>query len=169
MPRVKNSFRTADKQLYKDFRKEYPHRKISFSEYYNIIHSFSNYFREYILETGHITRLGAGLGDFTIRKFKPEATKIDENGNVKIRLHIDWKKTQEKGKKIYHMNYDTDGYVAAWKWIKDSAIISNRRVWFFVPSRTTKRLLPHYIRADKSCMDKYIEWQFREDKHDFIF
>ena len=130
-----------------------------------IIHSFSNYFREHILETGETVKLSGGLGEFTIQKKKSVKIAII-NGEPKVALSVDWKKTKEKGKKIYNFNYDTDGYRFRWLWIKRNAMFRNKDFWYFKPSRTTSRLLTHYLRVDNSYQHKYSEWSKFLDKND---
>lgn len=127
-----------------------------YAQWKKIIYSFMYNFRDHILETGEIVKLDEGLGAFTIRKRKPVKTRMI-NGEMKIALPVDWKKTKEKGKKIYHFNFETEGYKFKWWWIMRLATFSNISVWTFKASRDSRRLLARYLKTDKKYQNIYCE------------
>jgi hypothetical protein len=156
--RVSVDWRSTSKENYISFKKAYPEIKISFDQWKNIIYTFNEDFKTYILETGEKGKLPGGIGDFSINKKKCKHKKIAPDGREFINLPIDWKKTKEKGKKIYNFNHHTEGYRFRWIWFKKTARFKNSDLWWFKTSRTTSRLLSHYLKTDKKYQHKYGEW-----------
>ncbi len=103
MPRRAIEFRTASRENYNDFCKKHPSISLTFDEWRNILYSFNDSFRNYILETGERAKLPYGLGEFTINKKKRR--KMKGPNDEFINLAVDWKKTKEKGKIIYNLSY----------------------------------------------------------------
>lgn len=155
--RVKIDWRSASKENYNNFCKKHPSIKLSFDEWRNIIYTYTDFFKEYILETGEKAKLPFGFGEFSINK-KKRRKKIGLN-NEFVNLPVDWKKTKEKGKIIYNFNFHTEGYFFGWFWFKESTRMKNVHLWYFKPTRTTSRLLSHYIRADDKYQHLYREWK----------
>jgi nucleoid DNA-binding protein len=150
-------YRTGSLESHKEFCKKHPDVKLSYDEYRNIIYSFNYMFVEHILETGEKVKLPAGLGDFSINKRKRKKT-ININGVEMINLPIDWKKTKEKGKRIYNFNFHTEGYNFKWNWFKRSARFKHSDLFYFKPSRITSRLLGHYLKVDEKYQHTYATW-----------
>jgi len=155
--RMKVDWRSASKDNYNSFCKKHPSIKLTFDEWRNIIYSFNDAFKEYILETGERARLPFGFGEFSINKKKRR--KMKGLKDEYVNLPIDWKKTKEKGKKIYNFNFHTEGYFFGWMWFKKTARLKHSNLWYFKPSRNTSRLLSHYIRADDKYQHMYCEWK----------
>jgi hypothetical protein len=155
--RVKVDWRSASVENYKSFCKKNPSIKLTFDEWRTIIYSFNDAFKEYILESGEKAKLPFGFGEFSVNK-KKRRKKIGLN-NEFVNLPVDWQKTREKGKIIYNFNYHTEGYFFGWMWFKDSARLRHTELWYFKPSRTTSRLLSHYIKADDKYQHMYREWK----------
>lgn len=158
MARVKVDWRSSSKDNYKNFCKKNALIQITFDEWKNIIYSFSDAFKNYILESGDKARLPYGFGEFSINKKKRKRYKIVDGVEV-INLPIDWQKSREKGKRIYNFNYHTEGYFFGWTWFKESTKFRNVSLWYFKPSRNTSRLLSHYIKTDNKYQHIYNEWQ----------
>jgi len=150
-------FRTASKTQYKDFCEKHPQMNISWDQWRNIIYTFNESFKTYLLETGDRVRLPGGIGDFAISKKKKR--KFTGQNNEYINLSVDWKKYQEKGKIIYNFNHHTDGYILWWKWFKKTGRFQNTVLWMFKPCRATSRLLAHYIKTDPKYQHLYNEWK----------
>lgn len=160
MPRPVIEFRTASKECHIDFCKKHPEINLSYEEWRIIIYSFNEAFRDYILETGEKVKLPCGFGEFSIKKKKRR--KVKSNGEKEfINLPIDWKKTREKGKVIYNFNYHTEGFFFGWQWFKDPARFRFSDLWFFKPSRTTSRMLAHYLKTDDKYQHIYREWNIK--------
>lgn len=156
--RVKIDWRSASKENYNQFCKKHPSIKLSFDEWRQIIYSFTDAFKEYILETGERARLPFGFGEFSINKKKRRKIK-GVDGKEFINLPIDWKKTKEKGKIIYNFNYHTEGYFFGWMWFKETARLKYLDLWYFKPSRVTSRLLSHYLKTNEKYQHLYHEWK----------
>jgi len=158
MCRVSVDWRSSSRENYDDFCKKNPTIKVSFDKWRSIIYEFNESFKTYILETGHKAKLPSGFGEFSIIKKVRKKTKILPDGREIINLPIDWKRTKEKGKKIYNFNYHTEGFSFRWKWFKKSARLKNTDLWWFKPSRTTSRLLCHYLKTDPKYQHIYVQW-----------
>jgi len=156
--RVKVEWRSASRENYKLFCKKHPNIKLTYVEWENIIYSYNDMFREYILETGNKEKLPIGMGEFSIIKKKRRKMK-GKNGEEFINLPVDWKKTKEKGKIIYNFNYHTEGYFFGWHWFRNTARFKHSHLWFFRPMRVTSRLINHYIKIDPKYQHIYHEWQ----------
>jgi len=157
MARVAVDWRSASRDNYKSFCKKYPSIKLTFDEWRNIIYSFNEAFKIYILETGEKAKLPFGFGEFSINK-KKRRKKKGLNDEF-INLPIDWQKTKEKGKIIYNFNYHTEGYFFGWMWFKEAVRLKHSMLWYFKPSRTTSRLLSHYIKTNDKYQHLYREWK----------
>jgi nucleoid DNA-binding protein len=156
--RTKIDWRSASKENYNSFCKKHPSIKLTFDEWRNIIYSFNDAFKEYILETGERARLPFGFGEFSINKKKRRKIK-GVDGKEFVNLPIDWKKTKEKGKRIYNFNFHTEGYFFGWMWFRVTSRFRQSNLWYFKPSRNTSRLLSHYLRANDKYQHLYNEWK----------
>lgn len=157
--RVKVDYRTGSVEAYKDFCTKNPEFKLTYSEWSQIIYGFNEDFRNYILETGDMAKLPYGLGPFSINKKKRRTKKRSPNGQEFMNLPVDWVKTREKGKIIYNFNFHTDGYFFGWLWDKKQARFKHADFWRFKPSRTSSRMIAHYIKIDKKYQHLYREWK----------
>jgi|SRR6478736_4226742 len=153
-------WRSASTSEYHKFRKKYPHIKLTIDEWKNILYGFNEGFKTYILETGEKEKLPAGFGPISINKKKTKRIKVDPQGVSRINLPVDWKKTREKGKKIYNFNYHTEGYRFSWMWFKDKSRLPYTKLWYFKPTRVTSRILAHYLKVDEKYQHIYRTWKF---------
>ena len=156
--RVSVDWRSASKDNYNDFCKKNPSIKLTYDEWRIIIYTFNESFREYILETGDKAKLPAGFGEFSINRKRRRRFKTC-NGEEKINLPVDWKRTKEKGKIIYNFNFHTEGFFYGWIWFKKTARFKQSDLWYFKPSRTTSRLLSHYLKTNDQYQHLYREWK----------
>jgi nucleoid DNA-binding protein len=157
--RTKIDWRSSSKENYNKFCKNYPSIKLTYDEWRNILYTFNESFKEYILETGDRAKLPYGFGEFSINKKKRRRLKNNIDGKEFVNLPIDWQKTKEKGKVIYNFNYHTEGYFFGWMWFKNTARFKNADLWYFKPSRLTSRLLSHYIKTNDKYQNIYREWK----------
>ena len=156
--RTKVDWRSSSKDNYNQFCKKHPSVILTYDEWRNIIYTYNELFKEYILETGYKAKLPYGFGEFSINKKKRRKLKgID--GKEFVNLPIDWQKTKEKGKVIYNFNYHTEGYFFGWMWFKPTARFKNSDLWYFKPSRLTSRLLSHYLKTSDKYQNIYREWK----------
>lgn len=159
MPRVAIDYRSASNDSYSSFKKAHPEVKVTLDEWKNILYMFNEEFKTYILETGEKAKLPGGIGEFSINKKKRKQIVVNpETGEEHINLPVDWKKTKEKGKKIYNFNYHTEGFFFGWMWFKKTARFKFSDLWYFKASRVTSRLLAHYIKTDEKYKHQYRQW-----------
>jgi nucleoid DNA-binding protein len=157
--RTKVDWRSSSKDNYNNFCKKHPSIKLTYDEWRNILYTYNECFKEYILETGEKAKLPFGFGEFSINKKKRRKLKNDVDGKEFVNLPIDWQKTKEKGKVIYNFNYHTEGYFFGWMWFKSTARFKNSDLWYFKPSRLTSRLLSHYLKTNDKYQYIYNEWK----------
>lgn len=155
--RVKVDWRSASRENYNDFCKKNSSLELSFDDWRNIIYTFNEEFKNYILETGEKAKLPFGFGEFSINK-KKRRRKKGLNDEF-VNLPIDWQKTKEKGKRIYNFNFHTEGFFFGWMWFKKSSRLRNVDLWYFKASRVTSRLLSHYIKTNEKYQHIYNEWK----------
>lgn len=157
--RVAVDWRSASKDNYNKFCKEHPSIKLTYDEWRNILYNFNESFKTYILETGDKAKLPMGFGEFSVNKKKRKKTIVNPyDGKEYVNLAVDWKKTKEKGKRIYHFNFHSEGYSFRWMWFKKSARLKFLPLWYFKPSRSTSRLLAHYIKTSEKYQHIYNTW-----------
>jgi nucleoid DNA-binding protein len=159
MARVKVDWRSSSKDNYNLFCKKYPSITLTYDEWRNILYTYNESFKEYILETGEKVKLPFGFGEFSINKKKRRKLKNNVDGKEFVNLPIDWQKTKEKGKVIYNFNYHTEGFFFGWMWFKNTARFKNSDLWYFKPSRLTSRLLSHYLKTNDKYQYIYNEWK----------
>lgn len=157
MPRPIVEWRSGSKDNYNDFCKKHPTTILSYQQWRKIVYGFNESFREYILETGERGKLPFGIGEFSIIKKKRKRIKVKE-GKEYMNLPIDWKKTKEKGKRIYNFNFHTEGYFFGWIWFKYTSRIVQADLWYFKPCRLTSRLLSYYLKTNDRYQHLYCEW-----------
>lgn len=156
MARTKIDFRSGSKANYLDFCKKHPDVEISFEDWKNIVYTYNDMYRIYILETGEKVKMPMGLGQFSINKKKRKRRK-GPNGEY-INMAVDWQKSKALGKRIYILNHHTDGYFFGWMWFKRTARFKHYKLWYFKPARVTSRLLNHYLVSDEKYQHIYQEW-----------
>jgi len=157
--RTKIDWRSSSKDSYNNFCKKHSSIKLTYDEWRNILYTYNESFKEYILETGERVKLPFGFGEFSINKKKRRRLKNNVDGKEFVNLPIDWQKTKEKGKVIYNFNYHTEGYFFGWMWFKQTARFKNSDLWYFKPSRLTSRLLSHYLKTNDKYQNIYQEWK----------
>jgi nucleoid DNA-binding protein len=157
--RTKIDWRSSSKDSYNDFCKKHTSIKLTYDEWRNVLYTYNESFKEYILETGEKVKLPFGFGEFSINKKKRRKLKNNIDGKEFVNLPIDWQKTREKGKVIYNFNYHTEGFFFGWMWFKPSARFKNSDLWYFKPSRLTSRLLSHYLKTNDKYQYIYNEWK----------
>lgn len=147
----------ASRENFSRFQEENPGIQLTYTQWANVIYLFNYGIRDEILDTGTIFKLPWGLGKLTISKKKRKKLVTLPTGEEKVNLAVDWKKTKEKGRYIYHMNYHTDGFSFKWKWFPETARFKYHRIWVFKPSRVSSRLITHYLKTYDAAI-KYHEW-----------
>lgn len=161
--RPKIDFRTAGKAAYLLFKQQHPHEDVSFKQYRDILLMFNTLLVEHILSTGSRVRLPHGLGEISIAKYTPRRYKTftDKAGNLATipGLPINWQKTREHKKIIYHLNAHTDGYKFRWKWFKSRARFAAAPCFTFKANRASSRKLAAYLKSGPQYAQIYRQWQ----------
>ena len=165
MSRRKKEYRTYSRENYEVFIKEnnISERDLTYPKYCKNLQVCNWMFVEYALRTGVKVSLPHGFGSLAVNKKMLKKYKIykDKDGleQKKINLRIDWKKTNELGKKIYHTNEHTDGYNYRWIWFVPDAKIFLSSLYIFKPGRYASRAINKYLRKPNSdYKHMYLEW-----------
>ena len=122
---------------YKEFKKDNDksrHATIDYSLYKGICADFNKAIVNHILEDSGTFKVPHRLGEIRIQKKKM-------NFSFSKTLMVDWKKTNEVGTRVYHMNDHSDNFRYKWYWRKSRAIIKNKSAYSFTATRANKRTL----------------------------
>jgi len=146
MPKLKHptqinvtTFNTAseiDYKLYKKYCKDQNIEPVDYRMYKKVLTTSNQILSEKVLD-GKRIKLPFGLSDVFINKYKQEV----KNQDGKVNLPIDWKRTKEFGKKIYHLNKHTDGFIFKWFWAKGDAKFKFKDLWSFKAVRKNTRAI----------------------------
>ena len=109
-----NKFRNTKtmRDAYKLYKSEYP-GTIDYSTYASIIKTFNKQLMDKILNDAFEFEMPYRLGTLRIKKTK---TWFDPKT-----MKVDWKKTKEIGKRVYHMNEHTNYFNFRFFWKKKTA------------------------------------------------
>lgn len=140
--KVQNPYTFIDMyQMYiKEVDKGSPY-DITYNEYVEVCSLFYKKVIDYLLFNNGTWIFPYGLGALHIIKKKLKVTKDN--------LPIDWKLTREYGKRIYHLNEHTSGFLYRFYWDKRNSKQTNRFLYIFDPSRSNKRRLAKLIKSGK--------------------
>lgn len=158
--RVKREYSTHSKANYERFLKEHKltEQDISFEKFVKNLKVCNWMFIEYALRTGQKVQLPFGFGCLAINKRKPKRY-VEFNGKRYLNLRVDWAKTKQVGKKVYHTNDHTDGYSYKWMWFPKDAKFHLSELYVFKATRLASRAINKYIRKPNSIYkDLYLEW-----------
>lgn len=80
---------------------------------------------------GRVVKLPHSMGSMWVKKYQadPENPPIDLNAS------------KLAGKKIYHLNFHSDGYAAKWVWSKRNNLVTNLIYYSFHATRANSRSL----------------------------
>ena len=136
--------------FYESYEKEYKElsNQLTKKQYIKVIKHIMYLIREEIIMNNKVYRPNNLIGRFGIVKRK---RKVGFNN----KLSIDWKKTKEHNKYIYHLNKHTENSYFRWTWEKNSyhCRFRNKSLYNFRPVRESKRMLARYI--NKKAADPY--------------
>jgi hypothetical protein len=158
--RVKREYSTYSKANYERFIAENKLTKeeIPFDKYVKNLKVCNWLFIEYAIRTGKKAQLPFGFGNIAVNKKKLKRYK-EFNGKTYINLQIDWAKTKQYGKRIYHTNEHTDGYNYKWMWFPKEAKLHLSHLYVFKATRNASRVLSKYLKRPNSIYkDLYLEW-----------
>lgn len=129
--------------FYNLYKKEHKNG-LSRKEYMGAMTEFFVELRIEIIEKRYNFRMPFRLGDIRIKKCK-------HTGDLDAH-RIDWKKTKELNKKVYHLNIHTGRYYFKWVWnkIHSGIKVKNRNFYHFRPVRASTRHLAKHIKESSS-------------------
>lgn len=116
---------------------------VDYKTYRALIESFNKAMVDKILNESYEFKLPYRLGSLRIRKKKMSFKS-------KNALRVDYKRSRESGKLVYHMNDHRDNFNYRWYWKKKTAIVKNKTAYSFTPTRANKRELARLLLTDKS-------------------
>lgn len=160
MSRRKKEYRTYSRENYDRFLKEnnISEKELPYPKYCKNLEVCNWMFIEYALRTGQKVYLPYGFGPLAVNKKKLKMYKEHE-GKKYINLRVDWKKTREIGKKVYHTNEHSDGFNFRWMWFSDEAKFAFADLYVFKPGRYASRAINKYIRkVNAQYKEIYLEW-----------
>tara|TARA_R110000764_G_scaffold172593_3_gene259423 strand:+ start:430 stop:897 length:468 start_codon:yes stop_codon:yes gene_type:complete len=122
---------------YKEFKKtsnKNSHFAVDYSLYKSICADFNKKIVHHILEDSGTFKVPHRLGEIRIQKKKMNFT-------IPNKLMVDWKRTNELGTRVYHLNDHTDNFRYKWYWRKSKAIVKNKTAYSFTATRENMRAL----------------------------
>lgn len=147
-----NTASEADYKMYKQYCKEQEIEPVDYRTYKRILTTSNDIISQKILQ-GERIKLPFTLSDVFINKYKQEV----KNKDGKVNLPIDWKRTKEFGKKIYHLNKHTDGFIFKWFWAKGEAKFKFKDLWAFKAVRKNTRAINNMVKNGEDL--KFKEYQ----------
>ena len=159
MSRRKREYRTYSRENYDRFLKEnhLSEKDLPYNKYCKNLEVCNWMFVEYALRTGSKVLLPYGFGALAVNKKMLKRYK-EHDGKKYINLRVDWKKTKEAGKKIYHTNEHSDGYNFRWLWFNADAKLHLSDLYVFKPCRYASRAINKYLRRPGQYKELYLEW-----------
>lgn len=115
---------------------------VDYSTYKGICADFNKKITKHILHDSGTFKLPHRLGEIRIQKKKMDFSMLNK-------LKVDWKRTKELGKRVFHLNDHTDNYRYKWYWKKRTVIVKNKSVYSFIPTRTNARALAQILLTTK--------------------
>jgi hypothetical protein len=147
-------YSSGDPCNYKDYMKENPESTLSYEAWLNIIRTFNEMFREYLLQTGERERIPYGMGSIAVNKSKTIATVVIAGRECPV-LPIDWEKSRIAGRTIRITNNHSDGFRFKWRYFRNESTMRMKELWCFKPNRETSRMIVNYVKGEDG--HKYIE------------
>lgn len=111
---------------------------VPYAQYKRILKEMSSTILEHVLERSEGFKMPYGLGFIQIGKYKPKSYN-DKS------LSVDYKASNEYGKRIYHLNEHSDGYKFRLYWSKIPRVFPDRYKYQLCFVRANKRRLAQLI------------------------
>ena len=112
--------------------------EVDYSLYKRVLEEMCNVILEHILNASEGFKMPYGLGFIQVGKYKPK--EINDKS-----LSVDYKSTNEYGKRIYHLNEHSDGYKYRLHWSKIPRTFPDRYKYQLSFVRANKRKLAQLI------------------------
>ena len=114
--------------------------ELEYSEYVAIATEFYKEMMDHILLKAGTFYMPFGLGDVHVVKAKLNLDNIDHK-------QLDWKTTNEVGKRVYHLNEHSNGYKYLFQWDRIRSRIKKLYIYRFQLTRSNKRRLAQLIKS----------------------
>ena len=134
------------KDAFKEFaltQNKNSHFLVDYSLYKEICAEFNKNIVSHILEDSGTFKVPHRLGEIRVQKKKM-------NFNSKNRLMVNWKKSNELGIRVYHLNDHRDNFRYKWYWRKSKAIVKNKTAYSFTATRENMRGLAKILLTNKN-------------------
>lgn len=159
MSRRKLEYRTYSKENYLRFIAEnkVSEQELPYKKYCKNLEVCNWMYIEYALRTGSKVYLPFGFGSIAVNKKKLKLYK-EYKGKKYVNLRVDWFKTKQLKKKVYHTNEHSDGYNFRWMWFPNDSRLHLTDLYVFKPGRYPGRTINTYIRNPNfQYKDLYLE------------
>lgn len=121
---------------------------IDYKLYKQICVEFNKLLIKSLIDDGKSFQIPYRLGVFRIKKRKTDLNNLRPNYDM-------YKKT---GIKTVHLNEHSGGYYCKFHWNKTKAIVKNKTIYSFIPTRTNSRYLSAIVKEHgKPQINKYFE------------
>lgn len=114
--------------------------EVAYKEYVAMISSFYKDIMDHVLLEAGKFYMPYGLGDIFVVKQKLKLDNIDHK-------QLDWKTTNEIGKRVYHLNEHSRGFKYFFQWDKFRSRIKKLHLYRFQLTRAHKRKLAELIKS----------------------
>jgi hypothetical protein len=127
--------------IYKYYLSQVTIKPLSRAKFGDFIRELNEEIAKSILDKPQSITLPCHCGTLSVRKYR--------QGYNKKKMRVDWVKSKELGKRIYHLNEHRDGYKYFFKWER-AFRTPNITAYSFLPSRELYRTLAKILKTDFS-------------------
>lgn len=160
MSRGRADYLSTGKVVYERFCERHPEVSVTYKQWKAVLKAYNTKYREHVVTTGDKVKLPWGMGPFAISKKKVRRSVLCRDGVERVMLPIDWKRSKELGKRVYHLNLHTNGYAYYWYWFVQESRLPEAGIWVFKPCRDSSRAIS-FMAADPRYIDIYKQWKRR--------
>ena len=141
--KIQNPYTFRD--MYEAYIEEVGDNSLYFVEYDEFVKICGDYYKMVIdsVFDGEEYKIPWGLGRLKISKRKVNINRF-------ISSNVDWEKTVDVGKPVFHLNDHSGGYKYFFHWVKSKNRIINKYVYRLVMTRANKRRLASVIKSGKA-------------------
>lgn len=146
-------YNIGDASCYRRYCEKYPDTSVTYKQYREMVRNYFNLFSKYLVTTGAKVSAFPKSGNFQMFKKKVKMKRINVNGTEILTMKIDWKKTKEKKKYIFHLNSHTSGYYCTVMWSYEKNYI--KKSWFIRRGYHFRNNVTKFIRENPDRLDNY--------------
>ena len=120
-----------------------------------VLNDFNKEIRRKLIEEAFDFIIPVKMGQLCIKKYKPKVIIKKDGTILNTKLAIDWEKSKKLHKKVYHLNWHSDGYKYKFNYSFYRSILPNKHYYKFITCRTMKRQLAKTIKNPNFKGDFY--------------